>query len=196
MGSILCIDTDKIGRDNKLQKNLKLGNILVENTDYFSDFEGVDKKWRPLKFATTVRSIHSNKIICQDVPKENRTIYYHTYGSVDRFIHKGYDLVMFLSSMSIMEMLSDSADKAELNDVMFGHSIFKCQGIYFNAEIVDPVVFSIVYIEDDAFDSFFTPIALKDNWRVEDIAKMKEDSHGNIQALIEDIVLVEKGDIK
>lgn len=199
MSNILCIDTEQIGRDTALQKSIKLEDVLLNHTDYFSSKKLDDEafkrsKWKPLKFATTVRSIGTNKVLCCDIKDENRTVFYHTFGSVDKFIHKGYDLVMFLSSMSIMNILSEKADKTKLNDVMFNGSIFKCMGIFYNAEIVDPIIYSIVYIQDNYFDDFFRGDVLKDDWRVEDISVMKEDTHGNIKALVDEIKIVEVDD--
>ena len=189
MSYVMSINVEDLKESYSVQKDVKLENLLLYNTS-FIDFstaeETAKKQWRPLSFATTVRSINTNRVVCLEDQYRRRKIAYHTFTDVEKMIHKGYDLVMFLASQSFLSLVDGGS--IDVQSAMSEGSTFQCQGLYYDG-LLDPIVYSQVIISDDVFPSLakWYKIGVCD----ESISDLKNKfSNGNIPALLDDIIEV------
>ena len=190
MGEVLCIDRDALGVSPKVQKQIMLEQILLKDTAYLDRDKLTDReknRWLPLNLTTTVRSIYSNRVVCR---KEG--IYYHAYNNfvdIERTEHKGYDLVMFWASMSVMLLID--CNNFAMRNILSSASSFQCCGLYWNDNIVGPIVYSQVYVRDAEFPTL-SEYYSKDitDVSVEDLKALYR--RGNMSALLDEIVEVKE----
>ena len=146
---ILCIDATKIPRSKTVQKP-KLEGLLLNHTKFYdSAEESMKDLYVPLDFAIAIRT-DADKIL--QITDDKGTYYFPRLSNIQRYIHKGYDLVMFLSSLMILENVDYSLKYEEL---MVKYSAFIPVGIYNPfPEVINPVILSNIIIAEDGLEEF------------------------------------------
>lgn len=146
---ILCIDSTKLLRSKTVQKP-KLEGLLLNHTKFYDSAEEAKKDlYVPLDFAIAIRS-DEDKIL--QITDEHGTYYFPRYTDVQRFVHKGYDLVMFLASLMMLENVVYST---EYEVAMVKYSAFLPIGLYNPfPEVINPTVFSNVIIHEEGIEEF------------------------------------------
>ena len=95
---ILCVDIKALKTSEEVQKDVVLEDLLNNHTKYYDDVkEALLDNFVPLDFSTSIRSIYSNLVV--ENSKFGGKRYYTNITDVQPFPHKGYDLIMFLSSI-------------------------------------------------------------------------------------------------
>lgn len=181
----LCIDTKSIKCAYDVQKDLKLEDILLNRTKYFStEEEALKENYVPLDFSTAIRSTYSNKVLEID-GVFNNFIYYDNRSRIGQCIHQGYDLVMHIASLTVLNHLAytDSA----FNEVMMRGSSVQCIGLLnLDTDLINPIICTHVIILDEYLELFER--YLKKGRRFVDIKDMKKS--GNLPMLLNEIVEV------
>lgn len=196
---ILCIDSSAITNvRHKVQSDINLEDILLNHTKYFdSKEEALQAKYAPLNFATTIRTVYTNEVLqiteytkwYEKGKKRPKFKYYINLASVAPYVHKGLDLVMYLSSVCLMECVKYDPSFDEL---MFKHSTHQPIGLYNpNSGLLDPVIYSHIIIADEVAEKFKK--YLKDGFDLVPISAIEARKDGNIPALLDKIIEV-KGD--
>lgn len=186
---ILCIDSSVLKTSPDVQKDVDLEDLINNHTKYFnSEQEALDEKYVPLDFSTSVRSMYSNLVLQSD--KEEGKRYYTNLTKIQPFIHKGYDLVMYLTSIGLMYNVDFDLG---FDDVMQKHSQFQPIGLYNpDPTLVNPIIYSHIILSDEGAEEFKK--FLKSNRKWVSISDMKESSEGNIKALLDTLIEVKKGE--
>lgn len=146
---MLCIDNKAIKSSLTIQKDIDLDSLLRKSTDYFcSREEAYEKGYSPLTFATSIRSIYSNLVLRKEVSEEE-VLYYTVLGNVQPYIHKGADLIMYLTSLSVVSCFNYTP----AFDLLMAKSTFSLMGFY-NPEplCIDPIVYSHVILSDNIIE--------------------------------------------
>lgn len=184
---ILCIDSTALKTSPDVQKDVNLGDLMTNHTKYYETVEEALKdKFVPLDFSVTVRSMYSNLVLM--TTKESGNRFYTNLSQIERFVHKGYDLVMYLTSIGMMYNIDY---KFGFDDLMMKHSQFQPIGIYNpNPSVVNPIVYSHIILSDEGAE--LLPNFLKGDRKLVPISTMKEFSEGNIQALLDTIIEVKE----
>lgn len=189
---ILCVDRSKIDVEPYVQRKVDLEDIMLNCTKYFNDTtEALKHGYVPLDFSTSVRTVHSNLVLQHDVD-EGEVRYYTNLSSIPEHVHKGYDLIMFLSSLALMFRVDY---KAGFDELMVKNSQFHPIGIYNpDPDVFNPIVYSYVVLKDDCVEEFSK--YLKDNSRLVPIQSIKNPTEdrfvvdSNIKALIDTLILI------
>lgn len=179
---ILCIDIKDLKQSQDIQKDIDLSGLLTHHTKYYySEEEARKDNYVPLNFCISVRSVYTNLVLQIDKGEEKR--YYNNLKCSQPTIHSGYDLIMYLASIAVMDNIEN---KSEFDDFMCRHSQFTPIGFY-NPEptLVDPIVYSHIIISDDGVKEF--PRFLKSDRRMVSIDEMKNNCEGNIKPLLDSI---------
>lgn len=143
----LCVDATALRVDPKsVQKDVKIEEILKDHTKYFdSTEEAYAEDYVPIDFSVCVRSMYDNTVL--QIEEDGKKLYYQNMTNTPPVIHKGYDLIMFMTSIGVMHFIdyADGFDK-----LMLEHSQFQCIGLYNPApEMINPIVVSHVIMSDD-----------------------------------------------
>lgn len=184
---ILCIDTKALKISEEVQKDVDLEDLVNNHTKYYDSAEDALKdKYVPLDFSVSVRSVCSNLVLQIDNGEEKR--YYTNLTNIQPFVHKGYDLIMYLTSIGLMHNIDY---KIGFDDLMMKHSLFQPIGIY-NPEpsILNPIIYSHVIISDEGAKEL--PKYLASDRSLVDISTMKKFSRGNLSALLNTIIIVKE----
>ena len=165
-------------------KDIKLGDILVNDTKYFDSVEEARKEnYVPLDFAVTVRSAYTNKVL--EISVESAKRYYTNLTNIDVLPHKGYDLVMYLASIGLMHHINYSPT---FDDIMLKSQFDVIGVINHDPEVFNPIVYSQIILEDSTTDEF--SMYLKEGRRLVPISEMKE--RGNLVAILDNIIEVKE----
>lgn len=180
---ILCVDASKIKEEEDVQRSIDLGDVVLNRTKYFeSADEAVKEKYVPLDFCVGVRTVYSNKVA--EIEQDGAFKYYVNYTNVEKFIHEGNDLIMYLAALGLMQYVDYSY---AVDDFMVKHSTIQQIGLYNpNAGVINPIVYSHIIIEDSAVEQFNT--LAKTGVKFVPITDMKRE--GNIPALLDKYVIV------
>lgn len=184
---ILCVNTKALKQSAEVQRDVDLEDLLNNHTKYFdSAEEALESKYVPLDFSVTVRTIYSNLVLQTD--KEDKKLYYVNLTNIQPFMHKGYDLIMYLTSIGIMYNVDYQLG---FDDLMVNHSQFQPIGLY-NPDplLLNPIIYSHVIISDDGAKEL--PKFLKDGVELVPISEIKE--FGNIPTLLRTLVAVKEED--
>ena len=186
---ILCIDKNSIRTSHKVQKDIKLEELLLHHTKYFdSEESALKEEYVPLHFCTSVRSMYDNKVL-QNTTKLGTKLYYMNITDIEELPHRGYDLVMYLSSVALMKQFNLDSQTAQR--ILFQQSQFTPMGLFnISPDIIHPMVYSHVILTDDGarmLESF-----LKENARFVTIDYMRNNHDGNVDALLDTLVEVKK----
>ena len=181
---ILCIKKDVFPIQFEIIKDIKLGDILINDTKYFDTKEEAEKEnYVPIDFMVTVRSAYSNLVLEIDVDEEKR--YYTNLTNIDLLPHKGYDLVMYLASIGLMHSVNYSPT---FDDIMMKSQFDVIGVLNSDPEVFNPTVYSQIILEDSTTDEF--SMYLKEGRRLVPISEMKE--RGNLVAILDNIIEVKE----
>lgn len=184
---ILCVDIKSMKRSPEVQRDINLEDLLLNHTKYFDSMEeAFREEYAPLNFSVSVRSMYSNLVL--QIEKGSEFRYYTNLTNIQEFPHKGYDLVMYLTSIGLMHSIDY---KLGFDELMMKHSQFMPIGLYNpNPLIVSPIIYSHVVMSDEGAEQlkeFF-----KSDRHFVDINKMRENSEGNIHAMLDTIIEVKE----
>lgn len=184
---ILCIDTGALKNSPDVQKDVNLEDLLLNHTKYYDTAEdAVKDKYVPLDFSVSVRSLYSNLVLQIDKGEQKR--YYTNLTNVQHFVHKGYDLIMYLTSIGLMHSVDY---KLGFDDLMTKHSQFMPIGLYNpDSAVLNPIVYSHVILSDEGAEQL--PQYLKSDRGLVHINAMNEFRAGNIPALLDTIIEVKE----
>jgi len=184
---ILCVNANTLKTSPEVQKDIDLEEILLKHTYYFDTAEEALKShYVPLDFSVSVRSMYSNQVL--QIDKQGQFRYYTNLTNVQEFPHRGYDLVMYLTSIGLMHSIDY---KLGFDDVMMKHSQFMPIGIYNpDPSVVNPIVYSHIIMSDEGAE-LLKPF-LKGDRNLVDISVMKTACEGNIRALLDTIIEVKE----
>lgn len=173
---ILCIDIEQLKMSIAVQKDVDIDKLLREHTKYFdSEEKALEENFAPLNFAVTVRTAYSNKVLqCTEKEKDIKR-YYKVLGVTDPLPHKGYDLVMYLTSIGIMHCVDY---KLGFDEVMM-KSQFMPIGIINTFPIANPIIYSQVILEDCTLEDFIPFLKKEDDkfaYEFVDIDNMIKDT--------------------
>ena len=190
---ILCVDTKALKTSAEVQTNVKLEDIINNHTKYYDSVEEALKdNYVPLDFSVSIRTLYSNLVVEIDAKTEDgndKKMYYTNMSQVQQFIHKGYDLIMYLTSIGVMMNVNYSLG---FDEVMLEHSQFVPIGLYNpDPTVINPIIYSHILISDvgaKEFDKY-----LKKGRRFLPISDMKKE--GNLYALLDTLIITKEEDI-
>lgn len=176
---IFCVDKSVLKTSEKVQKDLNLEDLLLNHTNYYdTEEEALKDDFIPLSVCTSIRSVYSNLIV------ENTDGRYYSYESPNfKLVHKGYDLLMFLTSMNIFAFARYDRGFDEL---MLKHSQFYPIGLYYNGK--EPTIYTQTIFSDKGIEKFAE--YLKDGAKLVYIPNMNYE--GNERAILNEIIFVEE----
>lgn len=184
---ILCIDTRALKTSPDVQKDVNLEDLMLKHTKYYDTAEDALKdKYVPLDFSVSVRSLYSNLVLQIDAGEQKR--YYTNLTNVQQFVHKGYDLIMYLTSIGLMHSVDY---RLGFDELMMKHSQFMPIGLYNpDSAILNPIMYSHVIVSDEGAEQL--PQYLKSDRGLVHISTMNECRAGNIPALLDTIIEVKE----
>jgi hypothetical protein len=179
---MLCIKIKAMKTAPEVQKDANLEDLLLRHTKYYPTVEeALNDLYVPLDFAVTLRSIYSNKVM---QISEEGVKYYTNIVEVPQYVHKGYDLIMYLASIGVMTNINYAK---EFDEVMMKYSQYQCIGLYNPApEVINPIIYSHIYIADEGvkeIENFF-----KAGRKFVDIREAKQNCAGCIPALMNTLI--------
>lgn len=185
---ILCVDTKALKTSATVQKDLDLEDLLKNHTKYYdTEEEALNDRYMPLDFSVSVRSIYSN-LVMQTNKKEGKR-YYINLSQIQPFIHKGYDLIMYLASIGLMNNIDYDTGFDEL---MTRHSQFSVIGLYYPVGgIINPIIYSHIIMSDEGMKELNK--YLNPNVEIVPISVMNENREGNLPALLDTLIEVKGG---
>lgn len=181
---ILCIDTTALKTDpQRVQKDANLKDLLLNHTRYYDSTEDAYKdKYVSLDFCMSVRSLYTNLVL--EIDGKDKKLYYRNMTNVPEVIHKGYDLVMYMTGLGLMY---DVVYRQGCDEIMMKHSQFQCLGLYnMNTDLMNPIIYSQVLLSDEGVDKI-KPY-LKDGRRFVPISSMQKK--GNIIPILDTLIEV------
>lgn len=185
----MYVEMNALKVSNSVQRDIDLEDILLNHTRFYDDKDRALKEgYIPLQFATTVRTVFSNRVVgVKDKTKIKTPKYYINLSKVEMFPHKGLDLVMYLSSVALFNIVEY---KKGFDDLML-HSEFQSIGIYNpDPTIFDPIIYSHIYIDDSWEKDFEKYMNERSEWY--DIESVKKHYPLNIKALIDTLIITSK----
>ena len=185
----MYVEMNALKVSNSVQRDIDLEDILLNHTRFYDDKDRALKDgFIPLQFATTVRTVFSNRVVgVKDKTKIKTPKYYINLSKVEMFPHKGLDLVMYLSSVALFNIVEY---KKGFDDLML-HSEFQSIGIYNpDPTIFDPIIYSHIYIDDNWEKDFEKYMNERSEWY--DIESVKKHYPLNIKALIDTLIITSK----
>lgn len=182
---ILCVDTKHLKTSDKVQKDINLEELLKDHTKYFYTVEeALEENYVPLDVSTAIRSMYSNLVVERDTADGKK--YYVNLTNIDKFVHKGYDLLMYLTSIGVMHCVDY---KMGFDDVMLQHSQFCPIGIYNpDPSLINPIIIVHIVMSDEGAESLRD--YLKGNVKLVPISSIHHEN--NIRALLDEIVEVKE----
>lgn len=183
---ILCVDTKALKTSPLVQRDVNLEDILNNHTKYYDSVEeALKNNYVPLDFSVSVRSMYSN-LVLEEEDKNTKKSYYVNLTNVQPFVHKGYDLVMYLTSIALMHNVDYNLG---FDDLMMNHSQFVPMGIYNpNTLLLNPIIYSHVILSDEGAKEL--PKYLKKDRKLVPISEISEV--GNIPALLATLIEVKE----
>lgn len=184
---ILCIDTRALKTSPDVQRDVNLEDLINNHTKYYDIVEDALKDhYVPLDFSVTVRSMYSNLVLQIDKGEQKR--YYTNLTNVQPFVHKGYDLIMYLTSIGLMHSVDYQLGFDEL---MMKHSQFQPIGLYNpDSAVINPIIYTHVILSDEGAEQL--PKYLKSDRGLVHITAMSEFKQGNITAMLDTIIEVKE----
>lgn len=185
---ILCVDSRQIPQSQEVQKKVSLDEIM-SHTKYFNTVEEALKceeaVYVPIDFMVSIRSAFTNQVLERDCADTNEKRYYINMTHVDVLPHKGYDLIMYLASVGVMNSINYTAGF----DSLMMKSQFCPIGFYNpDPDILNPIVYSHIILHDDTLEQFKT--FLKEDFHFVHIDDMKRE--GNLSAILDTLICVKE----
>lgn len=178
---VLCVKKSDMEMSVDLQKD-NLVDVLT-GAKYFEEKE-IPEDYVPLDFAITIRSTYTNKVVLCTHSDSNSERCFFNLTKIPYVIHKGFDLVMFISSIAVMKMCDQT--KAPLVANVMMKSKFDIIGLLnLDPEVFNPIVYSHVILEDDTVEVFESLLA--EGFRIVPISDLPE--HENFRAFKESLIL-------
>ena len=186
----MYVDKNVLKVSNEVQRDIDIEDILLNHTRVYDD----DKRanidgFVPLTFSTSVRTVYTNKVvqILRKSLRGNTSEYCVHLGRIELLPHRGLDLIMYLSSISLFHMVNY---REGFDDVML-HSEFQNIGIYNpNPDLISPMIYSHIYIDDSWEKDFEKYLNERSKWY--DIDSVKKHYPLNIKALIDTLIITSK----
>lgn len=181
----LCVDTRALKKSPEIQKDVDLEDIINNHTKYYDDEEKAYKDYyAPLDFCVSVRSTYSNLVLEKD--KGALEQYYTHLTKIAPYSHKGYDLIMYLCSIGLMQNIDYALG---FDDLMMKHSQFQPIGLYnLGSPLFNPVIYSHVIMSDEGAEELKK--YLKDGTRLVPIRDINRK--GNLNALLKTLIEVKE----
>lgn len=182
----MYVEMDALKVSSDVQRDIDLEDILLNHTCFYDDKDQALKDgFIPLQFATTVRTVFSNRVVgTKDTVKSSAPRYYINLTNVEMFPHKGLDLVMYLSSVALFSIVEY---KKGFDDLML-HSEFQSIGVYNpDPTVVNPIIYSHIYI-DDSWEKDFEKY-MNDCSAWYDIESAKKHYPMNLKAFIDTLII-------
>lgn len=182
---ILCVDVKALKASPDVQRDVNLEDILNNHTKYYDDMEEALKdNYVPLDFSVSIRSMYSNFVVEIDKGEEKR--YYTNLTEIQPFVHKGYDLIMYLTSIGVMHSVDY---KIGFDELMVKHSQFVPIGLY-NPDtlLLNPIIYSHIIMSDEGIKELTK--YLKSDRTIVPISEIQEK--GNIPALLKTLIIVKE----
>ena len=182
---ILCIDMKALKQSPEVQRDVDLEDLLNNHTKYFdTGEEALRNNYSPLDFSVSVRSMYSNLVL-----QENRGVqrrYYTNLTNVQPFVHKGYDLIMYLTSIGLMHNIDY---KLGFDELMTKHSQFVPIGLYNpDTMLLNPIIYSHVILSDEGAEELSK--YLKEDRQLVPISEISD--YGNVPALLRTLIEVKE----
>ena len=184
---ILCVDKTVLKTSKQIQRDVDLEDILNNHTKYYEDVvDALKDNYEPLDFCISIRSMYSNLVVQVNIDSRRR--YYTNLTDIQPFVHKGYDLIMFLSSIGLMHNV-DYADG--FDELMVKHSQFSPIGLLNPpCSFHNPIIYSHVIISDEGIEELKK--YLKSDRELVSISEMNKHRQGNLHALLDTIIEVKE----
>lgn len=184
---ILCVDRGALKKESpEVQKDIDIEDILNNHTKFFYNAEEAEtENYAPLYFSVCVRSTYSNLVLERDDIGDLKK-YYTNLRVEQPFNHKGYDLLMFLTSIGIMNNIFYAMG---FDDLMMNHSQFQPIGLYnLGSPLIDPIIVTHVILSDEGAEEFSK--FLMPNRRFVSISDM--NTKGNLKAITNTLIEVKE----
>lgn len=182
---ILCVDIKSLKASPDVQRDVNLEDILNNHTKYYNSMdEALEDNYVPLDFSVSIRSMYSNFVVEIDKSEEKR--YYTNLTEIQPFVHKGYDLIMYLTSIGVMHNVDY---KIGFDELMVKHSQFVPIGLY-NPDtlLLNPIIYSHIIMSDEGIKELTK--YLKSDRTIVPISEIQEK--GNIPALLKTLIIVKE----
>ncbi len=189
---ILCVDSTVLKESPDIQKDIGLGNILDNHTKYFNTISDAYREhFTPLDFSVSIRSLYTNLVLEREQLGEDGRelkLYYRNITNAPEVIHRGVDLIMYMTSLGV---LTDVMYSANLERIMDRHSIFQCMGLYNPCiTLVNPAIYSHVILTDEGAEELKS--CLREGRQFVPIREMQTE--GNAIPLLDTLKIVERRD--
>lgn len=183
---ILCVNLKALKPSDDVQKDVDLEDLLKNHTKYYdTEEQALDDNFVPLDFSVTVRSAYSNLVLEIDKGEDGKR-YCTNLTKIQPFVHKGYDLIMYLASIGLMHNVEY---KLGFDDLMAEHSQFMPMGIYNHGSLLlNPVIYSHIILTDEGAEEF--PKYLKENCKLVPISDI--DPKGILPAFSRTLIEVKE----
>lgn len=180
---ILCIKKSLLKKSPYLQKEDDTIKEVIESFTFIEESE-IPEDYVPLDVAITIRSAYTNRVVLCTHSDSNEERCFLNLTKIPQVPQKGYDLLMFISSIAVMKMCDQSRAR-EVGEVMM-HSKYDFMGILnLEPDLINPILYSHVILEDTTVEAF-EPL-LAEGFRLIPIADIPE--HGNFKAMKESLII-------
>lgn len=187
---VLCIDTNALAFSDELQR---ISFEMVLKHSVLLDSASVsyhDRRYVPLDFSVSIRGIYSNVVLEKTIENSEKR-YYLTRTQIDVLPHSGYELVMYIASLCVLDSVNyDSSFDSVMMRTQFNPIAFynpdpdKINPLH----MTNPVLYSHIYIDDSAIDDYTK--YLKDGYSFVPIPSMS--IKGNIPCLFNTLISVNR----
>lgn len=182
---MLCVEVKALPQSYEVNRQIDLEGILLNHTQHFDDMEGAYQKgYVPLDMCTSIRSMYDNTVLSRRVG--DQTLYYVNMTNVEDSLHKGIDLLMFMSGAAVLECVEYVP---EVDLIMGRHSQFQPIGLYYPPGARNPILYSHIILSDSGM-KLLKPY-LKTGVRVCPIESISYAGK-NLVALLKTLVIVKK----
>lgn len=183
---ILCVDRSALKESPEVQRDIDIEDILNNYTKFFDSAEDADtENYAPLNFSVCIRSTYTNLVLEKDEAVDGTKKYYTNLVVEQPFNHKGYDLLMFLTSIGVMNNIFYELG---FDDLMMNHSQFQPIGLFNLGDILDPVIITHVILSDEGAEEF-SKFLMPDR-RFVSISDM--NTTGNLRALTDTLIEIKE----
>lgn len=148
----LYVKISNLKESKDMQKDFSVHD-LFQDAKYFCDEKTAQKEgYIPLVFATTIRSVYTNKVVTRTVKSLKDKTFVDLSTPSEPLPHNELDLVMYLSSISMFNFFEY---KKGFDELMMQGSEHQLIGLYCPCVgLVDPIIYSHVYVKDDLVEDF------------------------------------------
>ncbi len=144
----MYIHKDALKVSSEVQKEIPIPLISQSTRFYADEKQALKDGYTPLNFATTVRTLFTNRVV--EVKVKNH-VYPFTHCSIMPTNHSGFDLIMYMASISVFNMFNMSSEL----EALMTETTFQPIGI-FNPDpgFMSPIIYTNIFIKDDKEEQF------------------------------------------